>query len=901
MKKLVAKLSQLKASQSEYPDLETNAEQIQRKQLPFVSIIGAQKINLEKETSNFLQRGSLDSAGLLRALENKDQGQNLSEKEKALYQIFNKKEIDLRNSAEANLAIYILRKQIKNNLEMRFLQQVIQNISIFKQNPGMASDSLISSNLFKQLKHEFYPRRTVLFNYGDQGDKYYIVLKGSVYCLLPDSQLSEEQRYSNKSLNLQQNTPHSPQSNRSQNKQEQLEKEDNPKFLKVLQNITAKKKTFAFFAKLGMAQNFLEEIREEQALTNEEYMKKKFPDFKAVKQIGPGESFGEIALMTNKGRTATIFLKEDTHFMSLSKEGFNKVFSIYKAKILEDQIQFLHNFSFFRDLSKFSLLQLLYHFKIEVFSCKQVIYSQKDNADKLYLVHRGEIEISKKYIIKENQYEPQYFKNNLINRNNNVKVTKEENKYVIEKSTEGALDLKQCLKRQNQIQKNITISKVGSNSYFGEYEIINDKALRETQAKCSSVTSEIYIIDIKKLKQILSDKEYKMLKEESKVRIEFQEKRITQSINLKENQTEVLKQNNTLNNNKSVNEYQNQHSIKAITQKRNSLYEKQQYNQENYELPQPSQLIKGGVIVCKDQTQQNLTSRTEDDQLIPQTPKTIFPSSKITRKSFVSSNKDSTMTSSATTRLQSQSKNRSSLQNIQDDFNSLTQILNQEITPFKTSLNQLSATQIPFTNNKIKRTLTLQQTNGYMAGLYPQKTLTSFPVTSMKQYFKSQKSERYINQESEIKKESYGGQEQINTDDIDDEIQKLKEVYQLSVKRGAMLKEYSKRLMVQQLVEKPKQNLVSQILRSKRKICGYSNLSAEQKSAINSSTQIPTNVQSQSKKDINNLKMMHHTESTPNITSLNYIRDNLNVKSPLNKNSSIILQQNEVRVPAFNE
>lgn len=35
-------------------------------------------------------------------------------------------------------------------------------------------------------------------------------------------------------------------------------------------------------------------------------------------------------------RTATIVLKEDTHFMTLNKEGFNKVFSMYKAKILDE-------------------------------------------------------------------------------------------------------------------------------------------------------------------------------------------------------------------------------------------------------------------------------------------------------------------------------------------------------------------------------------------------------------------------------------------------------------------------------------------------------------------------------------------------------------------------------------
>lgn len=35
-------------------------------------------------------------------------------------------------------------------------------------------------------------------------------------------------------------------------------------------------------------------------------------------------------------RSATIVCKEDTHFMSLSKEGFDKVFSVYKMKMFED-------------------------------------------------------------------------------------------------------------------------------------------------------------------------------------------------------------------------------------------------------------------------------------------------------------------------------------------------------------------------------------------------------------------------------------------------------------------------------------------------------------------------------------------------------------------------------------
>lgn len=51
-----------------------------------------------------------------------------------------------------------------------------------------------------------------------------------------------------------------------------------------------------------MAQDLLDEIREEQQLTDDEYLKKKYPNFTVIKQFGPGESFGEIALITNKGR-----------------------------------------------------------------------------------------------------------------------------------------------------------------------------------------------------------------------------------------------------------------------------------------------------------------------------------------------------------------------------------------------------------------------------------------------------------------------------------------------------------------------------------------------------------------------------------------------------------------------
>ena len=45
----------------------------------------------------------------------------------------------------------------------------------------------------------------------------------------------------------------------------------------------------------------------------------------------PGQSFGELALINNSRRSATITALEDSHFATLDKENFNKIM----AKIIK--------------------------------------------------------------------------------------------------------------------------------------------------------------------------------------------------------------------------------------------------------------------------------------------------------------------------------------------------------------------------------------------------------------------------------------------------------------------------------------------------------------------------------------------------------------------------------------
>lgn len=62
------------------------------------------------------------------------------------------------------MAIYILRKQVKNNLEMQFLQKVIESTKVFKEHPELITKP--GTKLLSNLKHEFFPKNKTIFNYG---------------------------------------------------------------------------------------------------------------------------------------------------------------------------------------------------------------------------------------------------------------------------------------------------------------------------------------------------------------------------------------------------------------------------------------------------------------------------------------------------------------------------------------------------------------------------------------------------------------------------------------------------------------------------------------------------------------------------------------------------------------
>lgn len=74
-----------------------------------------------------------------------------------------------------------------------------------------------------------------------------------------------------------------------------------------------------------------------------------------------GKSFGELALINNRPRAATIICKEDCHFITINKKSFNHAISKVMQKTIQESVDFFKNISFFQGWTKKSLMSFLLH------------------------------------------------------------------------------------------------------------------------------------------------------------------------------------------------------------------------------------------------------------------------------------------------------------------------------------------------------------------------------------------------------------------------------------------------------------------------------------------------------------------------------------------------------------
>jgi CRP-like cAMP-binding protein len=147
-----------------------------------------------------------------------------------------------------------------------------------------------------------------------------------------------------------------------------------------------------------------------------------------VAKLIDGSAFGELALLEQKPRMATIRCLKNSHFMVLTKEDYNKVIGKIEKRTYNEKINFLRNIPVLHLLTRTSLGKMTYYFENKSCIRDSYLYKEGDIADYVYIVKSGEFQATKRIIhtkakeeriedILENPLKANKNKNNLFARN----------------------------------------------------------------------------------------------------------------------------------------------------------------------------------------------------------------------------------------------------------------------------------------------------------------------------------------------------------------------------------------------------------------------------------------------------------------------------------------------------
>ena len=109
-----------------------------------------------------------------------------------------------------------------------------------------------------------------------------------------------------------------------------------------------------------------------------------------VAVLSAGNSFGELALLKNKLRAATIRCKDTCHFAVIERRDYQKVLMRMEQKRLDEVTDFLQALPYFSHWARHSLQKLQYFFEKRVYIREQPVFAEGEEDPFLYLVREGE-------------------------------------------------------------------------------------------------------------------------------------------------------------------------------------------------------------------------------------------------------------------------------------------------------------------------------------------------------------------------------------------------------------------------------------------------------------------------------------------------------------------------------
>lgn len=153
-------------------------------------------------------------------------------------------------------------------------------------------------------------------------------------------------------------------------------------------------------------------------------------------ELGVGASFGEMALLQNTKRNASIISHSDTILASIDKVDYDLIIRDIERKKLNIKLDDLQqNFLIFKTWDKYLISKFMNYFSLIKMNKGDILYHQNDKSDAVYLVMNGSLEVStrvnigsfqkiKKYLISKSEIVFDWLRDN-AKKEVNLKMLKE--------------------------------------------------------------------------------------------------------------------------------------------------------------------------------------------------------------------------------------------------------------------------------------------------------------------------------------------------------------------------------------------------------------------------------------------------------------------------------------------
>ena len=226
--------------------------------------------------------------------------------------------------------------------------------------------------IIKYAKLELIQANKIIFNYGESGDKFYILLQGSVSLFKPEY----------KEMYL---TPYEFYEYITQIKDVDLDILKYERILEKNSNILGKNiknKDLSYLSKNKFYYNF---------------SKKKFfiEKMEKVGEFKDGFAFGEMALIRRTTRNATIVTNAKSLFLTIGKKDYNIAIRELHDKILSKDIEkFVKDFPIFEKFSRESILEILNNLSRKTIYKGDYLYKKGEESDNIYFLKYGNINLS---------------------------------------------------------------------------------------------------------------------------------------------------------------------------------------------------------------------------------------------------------------------------------------------------------------------------------------------------------------------------------------------------------------------------------------------------------------------------------------------------------------------------